>query len=128
MQCLQNPDGRCWCQTNRAPCTIAGIRLRFIASTITNDAKDGEKELTMIKISVLFFAGAREIVGQNRLEMELPALTSIAELRGILMVRFPRLESLASRAAFAVNEIFALPDTLLAQNDEVAFLPAVSGG
>ena len=82
----------------------------------------------MIKISVLFFAGAREIVGQNRLEMELPALTSIAELRGILMVRFPRLESLASRAAIAVNEIFALPDTLLAQNDEVAFLPAVSGG
>lgn len=82
----------------------------------------------MIKITVIFFAGAREIVGQNRLEMHLPALTSIAELRGILMVRFPGLESLASRAAFAVNEIFALPDTLLAQNDEVAFLPAVSGG
>lgn len=53
----------------------------------------------MIKISIVFFAGAREIVGQNRLEMELPALTSIAELRGILMVKFPRLESLASRAA-----------------------------
>lgn len=82
----------------------------------------------MIKISVIFFAGAREIVGQNLLEMQVPALTSIAELRGILTVKFPRLEGLANRAAFAVNEIFALPDTLLADNDEVAFLPAVSGG
>lgn len=82
----------------------------------------------MIKIFVVFFAGAREIVGQNRLEMEIPALTSIAELRRILTVKFPQLEGLARGAAFAVNEIFALPDTLLAQNDEVAFLPAVSGG
>jgi hypothetical protein len=27
----------------------------------------------MIKISVVFFAGARDIVGQNRLEMQIPA-------------------------------------------------------
>ncbi len=82
----------------------------------------------MIKISVIFFAGARDIVGQNRLEMQIPALTNIAELRAILMAKFPQLESLASTAAFAVNEILVLTDTLLVENDEVAFLPAVSGG
>ena len=82
----------------------------------------------MIKISVVFFAGARDIVGQNHLEMQIPALTSIAELRAILMAKFPQLESLATRAAFAVNEILVLTDTQLVENDEVAFLPAVSGG
>lgn len=82
----------------------------------------------MIKISVVLFAGARDIVGQNRLEMQIPALTSIAELRSILIAKFPQLESLATRAAFAVNEILVLTDTLLVENDEVAFLPAVSGG
>ena len=44
------------------------------------------------------------------------------------MSKFPQLESLATRAAFAVNEILVLTDTLLVENDEVAFLPAVSGG
>lgn len=82
----------------------------------------------MIKISVVFFAGARDIVGQSRLELEVADLTSIAALREILITRFPRLEDLARRAAFAVNEIFVLADTLLVENDEVAFLPAVSGG
>jgi molybdopterin converting factor subunit 1 len=82
----------------------------------------------MIKIYVVFFAGARDIVGKSRLEMEIPALTTVAELRELLMVKFPRLENLARRAAFAVNEIFVLSDTLLVENDEVAFLPAVSGG
>ena len=82
----------------------------------------------MIKISVVFFAGARDIVGQNRLEMQIPASTNIAELRAILMAKVPKLESLATRAAFAVNEILVLSDTLLVENDEVAFLPAVSGG
>jgi len=82
----------------------------------------------MIKIYVVFFAGARDIVGKSRLEMEIPALTTVAELRELLMVRFPKLENLARRAAFAVNEIFVLTDTLLVENDEVAFLPAVSGG
>jgi len=82
----------------------------------------------MIKIFVVFFAGARDIVGQNRLELQIPALTSIAELRAILMAKFPQLESLATRAAFAVNEILVLTDTELVENDEVAFLPAVSGG
>ena len=82
----------------------------------------------MINISVLFFAGARDIVGQNRLEMQIPAFTSIADLRAILIEKFPQLESLATRAAFAVNEIIVLSDTLLVENDDVAFLPAVSGG
>lgn len=82
----------------------------------------------MIKIYVVFFAGARDIVGQTRLEIEIPAITTVAGLREILMVRFPRLQNLALRAAFAVNEIFVLTDTLLVENDEVAFLPAVSGG
>lgn len=82
----------------------------------------------MIKIYVVFFAGARDIVGKSRLEMEIPALSTVAELRELLMVKFPRLENLARRAAFAVNEIFVLTDTLLVENDEVAFLPAVSGG
>ena len=82
----------------------------------------------MIKIYVVFFAGARDIVGQSRLEIEIPALTTVAELRELLLVRFPKLENLARRAAFAVNEIFVLTDTLLVENDEVAFLPAVSGG
>ena len=82
----------------------------------------------MIKIFVLFFAGARDIVGHSCLEIEIPKASTISQLREILLARFPRLENLASRAAFAVNESFALPDKVLFENDEVAFLPPVSGG
>jgi len=41
---------------------------------------------------------------------------------------FPRLEEMLPSVAIAVNQKFASPDTPIADGDEIAFLPPVSGG
>lgn len=82
----------------------------------------------MIRIKILFFASARDLVGQGCLELEIPLRTSVAELKKILVAKHPRLESLANHAAFAVNEVFVTKDHIILEEDSVAFLPPVSGG
>ncbi len=82
----------------------------------------------MIKIKMFFFAGARELVGQGCLELEIPLSSNIAELKKILITKHPKLESLANNAAFAVNEIFVTQDHIILAEDSVAFLPPFSGG
>jgi len=42
--------------------------------------------------------------------------------------RFPRFRDMASSVVIALNQQFASPDSTVADNDEIAFLPPVSGG
>jgi molybdopterin converting factor subunit 1 len=74
-------------------------------------------------ITVLFFAQAAGWMGARR--MSVPA----AERLGDLLAR-PELSALQGRHSlrFAVNQSFAGTDAPLADGDEVAVLPPVSGG
>ena len=80
-----------------------------------------------MKISLLSFGIAKDITGQRFLDVELPAPASVADLRSVLVKRFPRLAELAS-VRLAVNSEYATEDFLLNENDEVALIPPVSGG
>jgi len=82
----------------------------------------------MNNISVLFFATFRDKAGTNRVELAIPAGTTIEGLRVILSEQFPALESLANHALASINKEYALPEQVIPDGAEVAWFPPVSGG
>jgi molybdopterin converting factor subunit 1 len=79
-----------------------------------------------MRISVLYFAGAREIAGEERDELELAEGATLDELRAQLVARHALLGELPF--VFAVNEQYADAGRILADGDVVALVPAISGG
>lgn len=79
-------------------------------------------------IHLRLFARARELVGLDTCDVELPEAATVAELRLRLAADYPRLVGLLERSALAVNDDFADDARRLTANDEVAVLPPVSGG
>jgi MoaE-MoaD fusion protein len=70
----------------------------------------------------------RDIVGMSREESEFPEGADLHSVFASYAARFPRLGDLARSIVVARNQEFADPATKLAEGDEVAFLPPVSGG
>jgi molybdopterin converting factor subunit 1 len=81
-----------------------------------------------MRVAVLLFAAAREKAGTDRLEVEVPAGTTIAELWKRLAADFPGLSGVLPACRAAVDEALASPRTALADGAVVAVLPPVSGG
>jgi molybdopterin converting factor subunit 1 len=80
-----------------------------------------------MKIRLLLFAGIRDLVGDAVREIDVPDDATpgdvwsslVAEHRALAAHQIPMV---------AVNEEYARPDTRLRENDELAFIPPVSGG
>jgi len=81
-----------------------------------------------MRVLVLLFGSLREAAGAKELSVELPERARVVELRALLALSQPAFEALAGRLRVAVNREFAVEDAVLADGDEVAFLPPVSGG
>ena len=79
-----------------------------------------------MQVTVLYFAAAREIAGCERESRELPGGATLAELRSQLAASHAGLEQLPF--VFAVNEDYADSARVLSEGDEVALIPAISGG
>ncbi len=82
----------------------------------------------MSRIRVLFFATLKDRAGTASLEMELPHPATVAGLRASLTTVAPRLAQALPTAIAARNHEFAQDEEALADGDEVAFFPPVSGG
>lgn len=72
------------------------------------------------------FAAVREALQQDSLEVEVPAGTTVAGVKALLAQRAPHLAKIAT--VCAVNRTYAAGDRVLADGDEVAFIPPISGG
>lgn len=81
-----------------------------------------------MKIRVKLFASVREIVGHKELLLDVPSGMNASALLQQLAAEYPRLQMLASFLKVAVNQEYADGERILADGDEVAFLPPVSGG
>jgi molybdopterin synthase catalytic subunit len=80
-----------------------------------------------VRISVRLFAGLRERAGADRVEVELPEGASVADL--LLAMGTTPVGELAPRSCIvALNREYASEDALVAETDEVALVPPVSGG
>ena len=82
----------------------------------------------IVEIRTLFFASYREIAGTDELTVRLPAEASVADLVAFLRERGAAWLTLPREPAVAVNLTYAPLSTRLADGDEVAFIPPVSGG
>ncbi len=81
-----------------------------------------------MRLHVLLFAGLREAVGVKELDLELPEDCSLGDLMGELEKSYALLSRYKGRLMISVNAERAPLETVLADGDEVALLPPVSGG
>jgi molybdopterin synthase catalytic subunit len=81
-----------------------------------------------MKVRIVAFATASDALGSSEVELEVPEGSRVEDLQRILEEAHPELAPLWPRLAIAVGEEIARPSTELADGDEVALLPPVSGG
>jgi molybdopterin synthase catalytic subunit/molybdopterin converting factor small subunit len=79
-------------------------------------------------VRVLFFGVLKDVTGIREEAVSFPEGTSLAEVFAHYAQRFETLKSARPSILFARNREFCTPDVVLMQDDEVAFLPPVSGG
>lgn len=80
-----------------------------------------------MKIRIRLFASLRERTGHSELERELPAGATVGDLRAALETEFPALAQ-CGRIAVARNSEYSDAEEKLADGDEIALIPPVSGG
>ena len=81
-----------------------------------------------MKIELLYFAILRERAGRDSETLELPTGETVSALLGRLGERGAALKGLEGRVQVAVNQQMVPPSHVLADGDEVALIPPVSGG
>jgi molybdopterin converting factor subunit 1 len=81
-----------------------------------------------VRVTVRLFARLRDIAGAAELNREVPAGATIAAVWQQLVSEFPELAGYERSMSAAVNADYARMDHPVADGDEVAFLPPVSGG
>ncbi len=81
-----------------------------------------------MRIRVLVFGAVREALGRKELDLELSEGAVVADVRERLRARHAIFDEYGDRLLVSRNRAVADPDDRLAEGDEVAFLPPVSGG
>ncbi len=81
-----------------------------------------------MKIRIRYFASFREIMGQNEEILTLDEETNVADVRALLLARYPRLQPVMQRSVCAVNHGYVPIETILHDGDELVFIPPVGGG
>lgn len=81
-----------------------------------------------MRFQVEMFAAAREAVGSNFVEIELPDGSTSGDLRRVLAAQFPTLAAMIPYVSFAVDLAYVDDRTVLRRGDRLAAIPPVSGG
>jgi len=81
-----------------------------------------------MKASIKVFALARQLAGQDQIQVDLPDGATVAHLRRAIAEQHPALAELVRRALFALDSDYAREDTPIAPGADLACVPPVSGG
>lgn len=82
----------------------------------------------VMQVTVRFFSVLRDRARTDALELSLNDGATVASAIEAVGERLPDIRPLLVRAAFAVNRNYVKPDAPLADGDELALIPPVSGG
>ena len=82
----------------------------------------------MLSIKVRLFALYRERLKMSELTLMVPEGSTVRDLVSQLAQEHPNIGPLLEHTAIAVNEVYAENTQILAESDELALLPPVSGG
>jgi molybdopterin converting factor subunit 1 len=88
----------------------------------------GPWQISGVRIRVRLFASLRDTVGRREVEIELGPGATPEEAWARLAEDHPGLGARRASLAASVNRRYAPFDTVLADGDELAFIPPVSGG
>ncbi len=82
-----------------------------------------------MSVKILYFAGLKESLGMAGESIELPAgVTTVGQLRDWLVGQGRAVLATAKNLRCAVNQDMAKLDAAVADGDEIAFFPPVTGG
>ena len=81
-----------------------------------------------LQVRVKLFASYKEKAGTSDIEMSLLNGATVADAASELLRLHPSIAGDSSRLMIAVNEEYQEHDYTLSEDDEVAFIPPVSGG
>jgi len=81
-----------------------------------------------MRVTVRLFARLRDIAGAGELAREAPAGANVGTVWQALVTDFPELSPYERSISCAVNADYSRFSAAVADGDEVAFLPPVSGG
>src|SRR5262249_33843680 len=85
--------------------------------------------LGLVKVTVLYFAAVREIVGRSEATLVVPdGVTNVRELAAHLEATVAGLEGRLGALRLAKHEEFVDLDARLEDGDVVALIPSVAGG
>lgn len=82
----------------------------------------------MNHVRALFFATLRDHVGVRSVELQIPAHTSVAKLKELLIEKYPVLRGLMGHMLISVNQEYVFDDAIIPDAAEIALFPPVSGG
>jgi sulfur-carrier protein len=81
-----------------------------------------------ITVTLKLFAAYQEAYGVPELVLELPAGTTVEQVRDRLITEHPQLAQWRDITRFGVNLQFVEPNYSLQTGDELVLIPPVSGG
>lgn len=81
-----------------------------------------------LMVKVLFFATLKDKSGTRQAEFDLPAGTTIAQLKVVTVERFPAMQEALDHCLASINHHYSADDSEIPAEAEVAFFPPVSGG
>ena len=80
-----------------------------------------------MKIQLLLFGIATDLLNASSLELNVSENCSVAIFKKEIVEKYPQLKNISSYA-IAINEAYASDETVLKENNVVAIIPPVSGG
>ena len=81
-----------------------------------------------MKITVLYFAAVRDLVGKDEEQLDVPASITVGALAAHLTTIHPALGERLKYVRFARNEEFAQSSDAVSHGDTIALIPPVAGG
>ncbi len=81
-----------------------------------------------MKLQILLFGGLKDAAKASQIAVEAPEGADVAQILEICAIQFPNLQKWLPHVRVAVNQEYAFSAQILAENDEIALVPPVSGG
>jgi len=78
--------------------------------------------------NILFFATLKDRTGVRRTTVNLPDGITVGALKVMLQDQYPSITPVLPNVLIAVNREYALDDTIIPPEAEIALFPPVSGG
>ena len=82
----------------------------------------------MNEIKILFFATMRDHIDERELTLNIPAESTIADLKALLAERYPGAATALGATLVAIDQEYAFDHDVIPEEAEVAMFPHVSGG